>query len=109
MKGNQFWQLRSKHGRDKLFASPDQLWQAACEYFKWCEKNPIQDTRSFGQRKVQRPFTMQGLCRYLNCNTVYFNQFEYQLAGKEDEQSLGFSKILNDIREVVYRAIFNIW
>ena len=25
-KGNQFWMLRSKHGRDKLFATPEALW-----------------------------------------------------------------------------------
>lgn len=24
-KGNQFWKLRSKHGRDKLFSSPEIL------------------------------------------------------------------------------------
>ena len=34
-KGNQFWMLRSKHGRDKLFATPEALWEAACEYFQW--------------------------------------------------------------------------
>ena len=39
-KGNQFWKLRSKHGRDKLFTTPELLWQAACEYFEWCENNP---------------------------------------------------------------------
>lgn len=32
-KGNQFWKLRNKHGRSKRFASPEQLWEAACEYF----------------------------------------------------------------------------
>ena len=39
-KGNQFWKLRSKHGRDKLFATPDLLWEAACEYFAYCDKHP---------------------------------------------------------------------
>ena len=29
--GNQFWKNRSKHGRDKLFATPDLLWQAASD------------------------------------------------------------------------------
>lgn len=38
-KGNQFWMLRSKHGRDKLFATPEALWEAACEYFQWCDEN----------------------------------------------------------------------
>jgi hypothetical protein len=39
-KGNQFWKLRSKHGRDKLFASPELLLESACEYFQWCDENP---------------------------------------------------------------------
>ena len=34
------WMLRSKHGRDKLFATPELLWDAACEYFQWCDENP---------------------------------------------------------------------
>ncbi|MDM1073676.1 hypothetical protein HX001_14395 [Empedobacter brevis] len=40
MIGNKFWQQRSKHGRDKLFQSADLLWEAACEYFQWCDDNP---------------------------------------------------------------------
>ncbi|WP_347174524.1 hypothetical protein [Parabacteroides goldsteinii] len=39
-KNNQFWKLRSKHGRDILFSSPEFLWSAACEYFDWCDENP---------------------------------------------------------------------
>lgn len=39
--GNQFWKLRSKHGRDKLFATPELLWEEACNYFEWCDENPI--------------------------------------------------------------------
>ncbi len=40
-KNNKFWMLRSRHGRDTLFASPELLWEAATEYFTWCEKNPL--------------------------------------------------------------------
>ncbi len=104
--GNQFWLVRSKHGRDKLFTTPELLWEAACEYFQWCEKNPIQDTRSFGQRKVQRPFTIQGLTAYLNCNSVYFYQFEKSLKEKTDQMSKDFSQILTDIRDTIYRQKF---
>lgn len=72
--GNQFWKLRSKHGRDKLFASPDLLWEAACEYFEWCEKNPLKQQNWVGkdgeevQRDLMRPFTLSGLCLYLGCS-----------------------------------------
>jgi hypothetical protein len=100
-KGNHFWKHRSTHGRDTLFASPTLLWEAACEYFEWCVANPIVDPRSFGgKQKIQRPFTMQGLCLFLNCNTKYFNQF---IDRNEDE---GFSNIIQDIRETVYQQKF---
>jgi hypothetical protein len=58
-KGNQFWMLRSKHGRDKLFATPEALWEAACEYFQWCDENPwttrkaIQRTMPVRRKKVK--------------------------------------------------------
>ena len=59
-KGNQFWMLRSKHGRDKLFATPEALWEAACEYFQWCDENPwttrkaIQRTMPVRRKKGKR-------------------------------------------------------
>lgn len=40
-KGNQFWKARSKHGRDKIFSSPDILWEACTEYFEWVDKHPL--------------------------------------------------------------------
>ena len=43
--GNEGWRNRSKHGRDTLFAFPPLMWEAACEYFKWCDENPF--VRSF--------------------------------------------------------------
>jgi hypothetical protein len=100
-KGNHFWKMRSTHGRDLLFASPSLLWEAACEYFEWCVNNPIVDPRSFGgKQKIQRPFTMQGLCLFLNCNTAYFRQFK----GKNKDKD--FSTIIQDIEETVYQQKF---
>lgn len=39
--GNQFWKLRSKHGRDRIISEPEILLQASDEYFKHCIDNPI--------------------------------------------------------------------
>jgi hypothetical protein len=98
--GNEFWKLRSKHGRDKLFATPELLWEAACEYFNWCVENPIVDPRSFGGKaKIQRPFTIQGLCAYLGCNSAYFRTFKAQLP--EGEQD--FNTIIQDIEDTIFR------
>jgi hypothetical protein len=113
--GNQFWKLRSTHGRDTLFADGEMLWKAACEYFNWCDAHPWRKNELVKSGDmagkiigvpVARPYTMQGLCIYLDCNLVYFNQFEKALEGKEDEKSLGFSKIVTRIRETIYQQKF---
>lgn len=106
-KGNEFWKLRSKHGRGKLFSSPDEMWIAACEYFEWCTSNPWEKTettirvngKDIKTTPTERPFTMEGLCRYLNCNTKYFNEFKKNL--KENEKD--FSDIVTRIEETVYQ------
>ncbi len=105
-KGNRFWEMRSKHGRDKIFATPNLMWEAAAEFFKWCEDNPIKDPRSFGQRKIQRPFTIQGLVSHFDCNVNYLQQFEDGLKPSEKEIDKDFSLIISRIREIIYRQKF---
>lgn len=118
--GNQFWKLRSKHGRDRLFQTPDELWEACCEYFQWCDDNPFYKseakTINIGDYQSQveivklpvlRPYTIQGLCLYLDCNTRYFNDFEDSLKGKEDQLSKDFSHILTHAREIIYNQKFS--
>jgi hypothetical protein len=121
--GNQFWKLRSKHGRKKLFETPELLWEAACEYFQWCDDNPwykseqiklppkaIKDdggavvgyTPSVVEIPTARPYTMQGLCLYLDCNTAYFRTFKAQLP--KDEQD--FNTIITRIEETIFMQKF---
>lgn len=72
--GNQFWKARSKHGRDKLFASADALWEACCEYFEWVEENPLYEMKPFAYQGVviqepvakMRAMTIDGLCLFLD-------------------------------------------
>ena len=75
--GNQFWRMRSKHGRDKIFSSPEILWEAACEYFQWCDDNPwkkneVCKTGLMAGLQVHsdtaRPYTINGLCIFLDCS-----------------------------------------
>ena len=111
-KGNQFWKLRSKHGRDKLFQTPQLLQEAAEEYFQWCDDNPLYETDFRGKDATEvevpkmRPYTIQGLCRYLNCNTMWFNEFERSIknveAEKRTKEHKDFSLILQDIRDVIF-------
>lgn len=124
--GNRFWELRSKHGRDKIFADPSAMWESACEYFKWCEDTPLIEieqsnkpakavknedgTYSFPPNHFELPkmraFTMAGLCRYLHCNTKYFNDFKDGLKGKDDEVSKGFSEVIALIYDTIYEQKF---
>lgn len=47
-----------------------------------------------------RPFTLHGLCRYLQCNTHYFNNFDA-------EKHEGFSEVVTRIRETIYEQKFS--
>lgn len=105
-KGNEYWKNRSKHGRDKLFATPGLMWQAACEYFEWCNKHPwikndvVKGGDSAGtplKTPTQRPFTLSGLCFYLHCNEAYFRTFKKQLP--EGEQD--FNTVISDIETII--------
>jgi hypothetical protein len=40
-KGNEFWKARSTHGRKPIFATADDLWAGAVEYYEWVEANPL--------------------------------------------------------------------
>lgn len=105
--GNRFWELRSKHGRDTLFATPELLWEAACEYFLWCEDNPLIEIEikviDKGIQRAELPkmraFTIMGLCLYLDCNSAYFRQFKTKC--HED-----FSTVIEKIEEIIYTQKF---
>lgn len=72
--GNRFWEQRSSHGRKPIFESPEQLWQAACEYFEWVESNPLQEEKIFHAQGIItkdtiskiRAMTIRGLCLFLD-------------------------------------------
>lgn len=108
--GNQFWMNRAKHGRDKLFATPQLLWDAACEYFNYIKENPLYETKVFNYQgtivredvPIMRAMTMRELCFYLNCNETYFRQFKANLPEGEKD----FSSVIEDIETIVYTQKF---
>jgi DNA-packaging protein gp3 len=110
--GNNFWELRSKHGRDPLFATPDLMWEAATEYFAWCVENPLIEVDFVGKDATEvkiphmRPFTMEGLCLYLDCNTEYFRQFKKRLNPTENPLHEDFARVIKRIEENIYLQKF---
>lgn len=81
--GNQFWKMRSTHGRSPIFASPDDLWTACDEYFDWVHDNPLMETELVkfqGDAKPvavpkMRAMTISGLCIFLDITNASW--FEY--------------------------------
>lgn len=81
-KGNQFWKLRSSHGRDPIFKDSDQLWKACVEYFEWVESHPLQEEKLFTYQghvtrttiNKMRAMTLTAMCVFLDIEMkTWFN------------------------------------
>jgi len=112
-KGNEWWKRRSKHGRDKLFASPQLLLEAAEEYFKSVDENPEYETKPMIERgKVKmvllpkkKPYTIMALCLYLGCASAYFRQFKREQQGKEESKD--FLSVIAVIEDTIYHQQYD--
>lgn len=101
-KGNRFWEVRSTHGRNPIFATPEDLWEASCEYFQWVEENPLTEYKVAQYQGVpvpmevpkMRAMTIQGLCLFLDINRDTF----YAYKAKDD-----FSDIVDCIDRTIYQ------
>lgn len=103
--GNQFWKLRSKHGRDLIFGTPELLWEAACEYFehtdrrKWVRKDWVGKDAVPVDRETDTPYTLSALCLYLGVNRGFWSEFK-------NAKHEGFSEIIARIEEIIYSQKF---
>lgn len=101
-KGNQFWKLGQQNGRPRKFNTPEELWVMACEYFQWCDENPLISTEFLGkdaeERSVpkMRAYTWSGLEFF--CNVASFQ--DYKNTYKE------FSEIITRIEKIIYTQKF---
>ncbi len=83
-KGNRFWELRSSHGRNPIFATPEALWSAACEYFDWVEENPLYEDRLVTFQGIathepvakMRAMTLAGLCLFLDISRQAWSEYQ---------------------------------
>ena len=103
--GNSFWKQRSSHGRKPIFATPDDLWGAACEYFEWVEENPLRETKLFsyegeiieGEIPKMRAMTIQALCFFIGISRQGWSEYK----AKQD-----FSEIVEEIEAVIFSQKF---
>lgn len=105
-KGNKFWEARSSHGRNPKFKSPDDLWEACCEYFQWVEDNPLWEMKAFSyqgevtQEPVakMRAMTLTGLCLFLDITDETWRTFR----SRED-----LSGVVTRAEKVIYDQKFS--
>jgi len=105
VEGNQFWKMRSIHGRSPKFETPEQLWNAACEYFQWVNDNPLKEDKvNFHQGVAvhepvtkMRAMTIRAMCFFIGLSRQGW--FEY--SKKPD-----FSDIVQEIEDVIYSQKF---
>lgn len=126
-KGNQLWKTRAKSGRDAIFQTPQALWIAACEYFKWVDENPLNDhewkTEDKELTQVEnpkmRPYTIIGLCIFCHVNSAYFRKFKQNLRDKQERLEMedevnkeqlkvisDFNTVIETIEEIIYQQKF---
>lgn len=84
-RGNQFWKLRTRHGRKALFDSAELFVESAYKYFDWCDKHPwhkqepVKSGAGMGtiiEVPIARPYSLSGLCTYLGCSQGFFHQLK---------------------------------
>ena len=100
-KKNEFWKARAKHGRDKIFSTPEILWESACEYFQWCVDNPLVETvlqsgKTYRLPKM-RAMTESGLSIFLDIDIDTF----YDYAKNKDGRYEDFIGVTKKIKEII--------
>jgi hypothetical protein len=104
-KGNRFWEIRCKHGRDKIFKTPESLWEVSCEYFEWVDKHPLHEQKAFHSEGLitktdvnrMRAMTIYGLCRYLGITRTTWDEYK---------KRQGFTDITGQIEAVIREQKF---
>lgn len=108
--GNQFWKQRPKHGKDKIFSTPEKLWDSACQYFQWVEDNPLIKIEAakagdhFGEHveiPIIRPFTIHGLTIFLDCTTQTFHNYG------NDKKYKDYFDVVSKIKKIIYTQKFD--
>lgn len=106
-KGNKFWEVRTKHGRDKAFSSAEALWESCTEYFQWVEDNPLWENKvaQFQGGVVDMPvakmraMTKAGLCFFLGVDEKTFNRYR-------DGADQDFCRVALEAEQVIYQQKF---
>ena len=103
--GNRFWEVRGTHGRAATFNTPEEMWEAACEYFQWVEDNPLKAEKLFshngavvrGEYSKMRAMTVEGLCNFIGITSRCWRGYR----DKED-----FFPVMDMVDQIIYAQKF---
>lgn len=84
--GNQFWKVRSTHGRNPIFPNPEVLLDACIQYFEWVDANPLYEARlvsymgdsTIEQVPKMRPMTLSGLQIFIDISDEGWNLYRHR-------------------------------
>ncbi len=104
--GNRFWEARSSHGRNPIFQTPEQLWEACAEYFQWNADNPLQEEKGFAFQGTvtketfakMRAMTIEGLCCFLDIETSTWRMWR--------QNRPDFLAVITRVDEIIRRQKF---
>lgn len=101
----QHWEV-IKAGKVKVSETPEEFWENACAYFKWCDDNPLATTRTVnvgkkaGEQMVDnsiRPYSIKGLC--LHCGVL--EEWLKDIRETKDKESIWYN-LISRILYVIY-------
>lgn len=81
---SEHWKVINSGGR-QVSNTPQQLWEQAVEYFRWCDENPIKAKRTLTSGKTQgekvtvefvRPYTIKAMCLHCNISERYLKDIQ---------------------------------
>ena len=107
-KGNQWWKLRAKHGRDKIFSSPEMLWESCIEYFEATDKRKWHKTEFKNEGGVlkecliptETPYTLSGLRVFLGIDDNTWIRY------RTDENYKDFWDIIKKVEDIMFTQKF---
>lgn len=93
-----------------LFSSPSLLWEAACDYFKDCDENPIEVEDWVGKdadkviRRKPLPYTLAGFCVWVDASRNWWKEFR---KAREAEKDADFLAVISRIDDIIFNQQYN--
>lgn len=104
--GNSLWRTRSSHGAKPKFKTPEALWDACTEYFKWVEDTPMLEAKAFpyqgevtkAELPKMRAMSVGALCVFLD--TPHQTWIEWR------KKRADLSAVITRVEAIIYAQKF---